>query len=123
MKVFNSISNSLVDSEIYSAADLLVKLRNTKGMWEVIDEVLNIWHKNHPKEWKAHLIDIKDLRDTRKNEFASTKDKSLRLVLDIPEKIILMIRKLYDVQECPMDKKWMLKFAKRYPNMVVAEKL
>jgi hypothetical protein len=123
MKVFNSFSQTLVDSKTYSAADRLVKLRNTKPMWEVIDAVLDFWIKSQPKQWKAHLIEIEDIKKTRSNEWASTKDKSLRFMLDIPEKILLMIRKLYDVHDCPMDKKWMLKFARRYPKFIVADRL
>ncbi len=123
MKVFNSFSNSLVDSKVYSSADYLIKLRKTKGMWEVIDGVIEVWQKSSPKEWKSHLIDMKDLRETRINKWASNKDKSYRFLLDIPEKIIFMIRKLYDFNDCPMDKKWMLKFARRYPTFVVADRI
>lgn len=123
MKVYTSHTNRLVDSKIYSAADRLVTLRNSKTQWEVIDEVIKVWHATNPKEWKSHLIDMQDLKETRKNKFASTKDKSLRFLLDIPEKVIFMIRKLYTVEECPMDEKWMLKFARRYPKFVVADRI
>ena len=123
MKVFNAFSNTMVDSNTMMAANKLIELKNTKGQWEVIDEVLNVWHKTNPKKWKAHLIELKDLKETRQNKFASTRDKSLRFLLDIPEKVILMIRKLYTTEECPMDKKWMLKFAKRYPKFLVADRV
>ena len=123
MKVYNSFSDSWVDSNIMLLADKLLKLKSEKSMWEVIDEVISWWIKTRPTQWKAHLIEIKDLKETRTNKWASTKDKSLRYVLDIPEKIMLIIRKLYNTQECPMDKRWMLKFARRYPSMVVAEKV
>lgn len=123
MKVYNSFSNTWVDSDIMLMADKLLKLKTEKPMWDVIDEIIKWWIGSNPKEWKSHLVEIKDLKETRTNKFASTKDKSLRYVLDIPEKIILILRKLYDNQECPMDKPWMLKFARRYPKFVVAEKV
>ena len=123
MRIYNSFSNTMVDSKIMLAADRLIELKKTKGQWEVIDEVLNVWEKTNPKKWKAHLIELKDLKETRINKFASTRDKSLRFLLDIPEKVILMIRKLYTTDECPMDKKWMLKFAKRYPKFLVADRV
>ncbi len=123
MKVVNTFSNTLVDSDTMFFAEKLIKLKKEKPMWDVVDEIIKWWIKSNPKEWRAHLIELSDLKKTRKNKFASTKDKSLRYVLDMPEKIILIIRKLYDVNECPMDKKWMLTFAKRYPRFLVAEKL
>lgn len=123
MKVYSSLTNRLVDINTSAAVDRLLTLRNTKSQWDVIDEVIKIWYTTHPKEWKSHLIEMKDLKETRKNKFASTKDKSLRFILDIPEKVILIIRKLYSTDECPMDKRWMLKFARRYPKFVVAERV
>lgn len=123
MKVYSPLSGRLIDSKIYSAADYLVQLRKKKPMWDVIDEIIRIWIESKPRQWKAHLVQIKAERDTRKNKFASTKDKSLRYMLDIPEKIIMMIRILYTPSEAPMDKEWMKIFAKRYPRFVVAEKL
>ena len=123
MKVYSEYSGRLIDSSDYMAADKLIKLSKEKSMWEVIDEVLNIWAKRQPKEWKAHLFNLGNLKETRTNKFASTKDKSLRYILDIPEKVILMIRILYNTNEAPMDKKWMLIFAKRYPKFLVAEKV
>lgn len=106
-----------------SAANRLIELAKTKSQWEVIEEVVNVWQKTQPKEWKSHLIELKDLKETRENEFASTKDKSLRFILDIPEKVIMMIRILYSSEDAPMDKKWMLEFAKRFPRFVVANRI
>lgn len=121
MKVYSSISGRWFDSTPYLAADRLMKLRNTKGMWDVIDEVVKIWYTLHPRKWRAHLIEVEEEKETRKNKWASTKDKSLRYTLDIPEPVIMIIRKLYTPEECSMDKKWMLKFAKRYKKFVVAQ--
>lgn len=123
MKVFNSFTSTLVDSDTMLLANKLIELKKTKPMWKVIDFIITWWINTKPKEWRAHLVELQDLKETRKNKFASTKDKSLRYVLDIPEKVIMIIRKLYDVNECPMDKKWMLTFAKRYPRFLVAERL
>ena len=123
MKVYSAYSGLWRESSDYLAADKLIKLKNEKPMWDVIDEVITVWFKRQPKQWKAHLFNLSNLKQTRKNKFASTKDKSLRYILDIPEKIIMMIRVLYDTNEAPMDKKWMLKFAKRYPRFLVAEKI
>lgn len=123
MKVFDSATGRWHKSSQYLAADRLVKLRNTKTMWEVIDEIIKIWIESQPKQWKSHLVELGALQESRQNEYASTKDKSLRYILDIPEKIILMIRILYTPDEAPMNKDWMLKFAKRYPRFMVAQKL
>lgn len=122
MKVVTT-SGKIVDAAPYNAADNLVKLRNTKSLWEVIDEVIKVWEKTSVKKYTAHLIDITDIKETRDNHYASTASKSLRYLVDIPEDIIRMIRILYTVEELPMDKDFFKIFWKRYPVYRVSERL
>lgn len=127
MKVYNSLRGEMIDSHLMLAANRLIELSKIKPMWEVVDEIIRIWSELKPKEWKSHLINMANLRETRKNKFSSSYDKktgnNLRYTLDVPEKVILMIRVLYGTDEAPMDKKWFNTFAKRYPKFVVAEKI
>lgn len=104
MKVYSQYSGRLFNATDYSAADRLLKLSKEKPIWEVIDEIINIWATRQPKKWKAHLFNLSSIKETRKNKFSSTKDKSLRYILDIPQQIIMMIRILYTTDEAPMDK-------------------
>ena len=118
--------NRLVDADALGAADRLIMLRKKKPMWEVIDEVVDIWVKKHPKEWKSNLIRVQGIRDTRKEkEFASSKDKGsyLRYLVDAPQSIITMIRILYNPNELNMDKEFWIKFGKRYKAFMIPEKI
>ena len=105
-----------------------IKKNNGSNPWPVIECCIKIWQDSSPKEWKAYIVEINDLRNTRKDpKFASTYDRvqggSLRYILDIPEKVIKMIRCVYDVDELPMNKKFFHEFARRFPKFQIAQKL
>lgn len=101
----------------------LMKLRQTKDVWIVVEECLRIWSSKRPQEYKSHLIELKDIKETRRDKFASSKTEMFRYTLDIPETVIFMLRKLYTVQELPMDRKFFRTWAKKFPRMQVAEKI
>lgn len=122
MKVVTE-TGQIVESAPYNAADTLVKLRNTKTLWEVVDEVVKIWEQTKIKKYTSHLIDIQDKKETRLNKYGSNKDKSLRYIVDVPEDIIKMLRVLYDTDDLPMDKPFFRNFGKRYPQYRIAESL
>lgn len=112
------------------AVDRLVKLKRTNGSnpWPVIEECIKIWEATRPKEWKSYIIELGKLRATRKDrKFASTKDKVtggyLRYTLDIPEKVMKMIRCIYNPDELPMNREFFLAWSRKFPQMKVAEKL
>lgn len=101
-------------------------MKMTHSVWDVIDEIINVHAKEHPEKWKAYVMQVEEARSSRKDsKFGSTgtKGSNLRYTLDIPEKVLLMIRMLYNPDELPMDRKFFLKFAKRYPKFKVAEKV
>jgi hypothetical protein len=105
-----------------------LKKKHGNNIWPVIEACINIWAMKKPKEWKAHLYDIQELRDTRKDrKFASTKDKVtggyLRYTLDIPEKVEMMIRCIYSPEELKMDKEYYQTFARKFPQFKVAQQL
>jgi len=105
-----------------------LKQKNGTNPWPVIEECFRIWESTNPKAWQAHLVNIYDLRRTRKDsKFASSKDPVtggiLRYTLDIPEKVMYMIRMLYSVEELPMDRPFFLEFARRFPKLKVAQKV
>src|SRR3990167_8091252 len=122
MKVYDSITGRWFEAKHYQAADKLVEMRKKKLLWDVIDEIIHIWKASKPKEWKAHLIDISDKRETRKDPkfgTSKTESSSFRTLLDIPEKVYRMIRSLYSVDELPMDRKFFREFGKRFPEMKI----
>ena len=112
------------------AVDYLYRLKKVSGSdpWPVIDGVIKVWEESHPKEWQAYIVELKDIKRTRKDPtFASSYDKKngayLRYTLDIPEKIIKMIRTIYNPDELPMNKEFFVEFARKFKRFQVAEKL
>ena len=105
-----------------------LKQKNGANPWPVIEECFKIWQSTNPGHWDAHLVEVYDLRRTRKDsKFASTVDPvtggTLRYTLDIPEKVMYMIRMLYSVEELPMNREFFLTFGKKFPYLKVADKL
>jgi hypothetical protein len=110
----------------------LVELRKTKGMWEVIEEVMKMWSDTNPKEYKSYLIDLQETKETG-NVYSLTGGKSisnvskdlngslLRHRLDIPVKVVYLIRRLYSADECPMDAEFYDEWSRRFPKTVVSE--
>lgn len=112
------------------AVDDLVRLKRKSGSspWPVIQKCLDYWAETNPTQWKSYLFDLGNIKATRKDKkFASTYDKVhggyLRYTLDIPEKVMLMIRCIYSADELPMTRDFCLEFARRFPKLKVAEKL
>ena len=115
-----------------SMGDRLVSLRNSKSMWEVIDEIMRMWADTNPKEYDSYLVDLQDTKDTGKlyslsggksisNVSLDSNGSLLRHRLDIPVKVVYMIRRLYSTEECPMDAEFYDEWSKRYPKTVVSE--
>lgn len=110
----------LVNAKNVLFADKLLELRKDKGPWAVIDEIVKYWESYPHKEWKAHLIEI---RESRKNRFGSSKGKDLRYIVDVPEKILYMIRSMYKADELDMNKEWFRQFGKRYKQFLIPQKI
>ena len=112
------------------AVDRLVKLKQQNGSdpWPVIEECIKIWHERRPKEWNSYLVELGQLRSSRKDrKFASTYDKVtggyLRYTLDIPEMVMKMIRCIYSPEELDMNRDFFRVWARKYPSMKIAEKI
>ncbi len=116
-------SNKLRDSEDVQFVDSVLKLRREGKHWEAIDLIITHWANKNPQKYKSFLIEVKDKRDTRLNKHGSNRSKNLRSLLDVPEDVIFMIRKIYSVEELDMDKEFFERLYKRYPAMRAAESL
>lgn len=113
------------------AVERLETLKHKSGSnpWPVIEECFKIWKDTNPTDWKSYLIYLDDVKETRRDKKFGTARKDpvhdgiLRYTLDIPEKVMFMIRCLYDSDELPMDRKFFLQFAKKFPLYKVVEKV
>ncbi len=129
MYMFNKYGQK-VDMKNVNLAVSLEELKKKSGSnpWPVIEMIVEAWQDRNPTQWKSHLLYIEELRHTRKDsKYASTYDKKnggyLRYTLDIPEKVLQMIRCLYNAEELPMTKEFFKEWAKKYPQMKVAQKI
>lgn len=113
------------DVQDIEAASRLIALKEKHGddVWPVVEECLRIWSAKHPKEYKSFLVGLEDMKQTRRDKFASSESEMFRYTLDIPETVVFMLRKLYTTTELPMDKKFFRTWAKKYPKMQIAEKI
>lgn len=113
-----------------NAVERLFTLKEKSGSnpWPVIEECIKMWQATNPSQYKSFLFEINTMRETRKEKkFASSTDKVtggiLRYTLDIPEKVMFMMRCVYSEEELPTNREFFKEWAKRFPFMKVAEKV
>jgi hypothetical protein len=107
-------------------AEEVIRLKNAKDHWAVIDKLLEAWSRRAPDEVDALQIELEDhrenLTDKRFGTTSGGKNYDRRFKLVFPRQLMVMIRTIYRSEELPMDDKFMQEFAKRYPFFRVAEK-
>lgn len=118
-------------SRVFTAADKLIELKKDKDPWEVFEYIVKIWMSTNPSEYESFLVDLDETKKSRKvtnvggKQFAGVSvDKegaTLRYLLDIPTKVVYMIKALYP--EMNMDKEFYNKWAKKFPKMIVEHTL
>lgn len=116
-----------------NAVDHIFKIKQKSGSdpWPVIEAIIKLWRNTNPTQYKAHLIEVREIRETRREKkFASSdkrKDKkhggTLRYTLDIPEKVIYMIRMIYSSKELDMNREFFIKWGKKFPETKIAERI
>jgi hypothetical protein len=123
MLAADSLTGQLRDSQDLQFVDYIFLLKKTRGYWAVIEKIISYWIESNPSQYDSFILDVDKKRDTRATGFGSNKSKSFRSTLDIPAKIIQMIRVVYKADELPMDKKFFDEMWNRYPRFRVATKL
>lgn len=101
-----------------------MKRENGSNPWPVIEECIKIWMEKKPKEWKAYLVDLGNIKQTRRDSrFATSETEKFRYTLDVPQTVLEMIRCVYSPDELPMKREFFRAFAKKFPKMMVADKI
>lgn len=107
-------------------AEDIIKLRNNKNHWAVIDKLVHVWVEKAPEEESMLQINVQQYKETLKDKkFGQTlqgKDQERRFKLAFPRSLLMYIRSVYKADELKMDEKFYNEFAKRYPAFKVAEK-
>lgn len=91
------------------------------GKWENIDIFIKQAREVNPEEFDIHQKELKLIRETRKNKFASSDNKLLRWGVDITPTLYYPINKYYP--EVFSDKTENQKFMKRFPQFKVCEEV
>lgn len=119
-------NGKLREAEKVAWVEKVIEKRQTKDVWEVIDELVKIWTKIAPEDEQAMKINVQQYRESQKDRiFGQTlngKDQERRFVLAFPRSLMWMIRSQYKVEELPMDSKFFKEFGRRYPAFKIAEK-
>lgn len=101
-----------------------LKEKHGSNPWPVIEKVIDFWKEKKPSEWRSFLYNLDEVRQSRADhKFGLSKGKTLRYTLDIPEYVVYLMRIIYSAQELPMNRRFFLEFARKFPKMKVAEKL
>lgn len=105
----------------------VMKARDKKDPWTVIDKLVEIWAKKTPDDVEAMKINLEQYRETQTDKkFATTlggKEQERRFTLSFPKNLMLMIRTQYKADELPFDSDFYREFAKRYPFFKVAQEV
>jgi hypothetical protein len=108
-------------------AEVIMKLKDKKDYWAVIDELIKIWAAKSPDEEVATKVEIDGYKEAMSDPtFGQTnggKDMERRSILVFPRKLQLMIRSLFKAEELPFDREFYRKFAQKYPAFKIADKV
>lgn len=125
-KIYIDDNGKVRDFTKVELAEDVVKLRNNKDYWEVIDKLVKIWAQTAPDDEKAMMINIDQYKETLiDKEFGQTKggkQHERRFMLAFPMSLQLLIRTQYKAQELPFDRNFFRTFVKKYPHFKVAQK-
>lgn len=119
-----------VDVTVYLFIEKLMKLREDKRQWEALDEIVTFFKKNYPLEYQESVEISKDLKKTRGDEWGRgdkylhkvSRSASWRMVMNMPFRLVAIIRKVFSEQDLPFDRKFLRKFGTKYPEFLVPER-
>ena len=123
MRIYDPSRNKVIDYQYIQLIDKIVETKKKNDLWGVVELCLKLWELKKPQEYKSYIIEIKKVRDTRKNAFGSTKSHSLRYLIDFPQDVQFYLRKIYTAEELDMNKQFFREAWKRFPQLRVAEKV
>lgn len=119
--LFNRWGDLIKTEDVHMADHLIAsKQKHGKNCWPVVEEIIKVWQKKCPSEYKSFLFELEEVRETRANKHAASKTEMYRYTLDIPEFVWYIFRKLYPIDELVVDKNFMRRWAQKFPFMTVA---
>lgn len=97
---------------------------DSQDIWETVDFIIKVWQKKDPEAAKQFGIDQAVYRDSRKNDFAATDDKSKRSLVQIPPLVNHLFNKIipHKIEEYGKQRFYQ-DLARRYPVFSSARKI
>lgn len=122
MLVVDALTQRIIKSKDAAFLNKVFLTKNTEGVWETIDLLVQQWMESNPKRYNSFVITTEEKRNSRATKYGSNKAKTLREVVDFPQPLHDRIRAIYKADELPLDKEFFRKVWQRYPQFRVAEK-
>ena len=105
------------DPDTYLFVEKIMALRDNKKQWDAIDEIFKFFAKNYPQEYRESVEISQGLRGTRGDKWGrgdkllhkESRKINLRMVMNMPMRLVTIIRKVYNEQELPFDRKFLKK--------------
>lgn len=124
--VADQVSGKFRPADDVVLAERVLDLRKKKDPWTVIEELVDAWKERSPEDFIGFKAQINETREDQIDpKFGRTRNQDMdrRLVVVLPDALHRMIRSMFTAQELPMDKKFFIEFAKRFPFFRIPEKL
>lgn len=110
-------------------ADHMVQYANTHGMWPTIEFIVDRWAVRNPEEAAAFKKTLEDEKHNLQDRFGTNEQSRkgqmpMRRVLEVPEKISVLINILFTIQKREYEggeKQFWRDFGKRFPMFKVGD--
>lgn len=120
--MLDPVTGRPINAKTLMFADAVMKAKNEKGPWAVMDLIIQHWSESNPKRYNSFILQTEETRASRGNSYGSNKAKTLRMKVSIPEDVINRFRKIYHSDEFTFDKDFLNKLWERYPQFRIAER-
>lgn len=101
---------------IVNAVDHLLKLTKSKGLWDTVEFILNIWFENHKEKYEEHKQLMEDVRETRKKDEAITEKTRMKYMGEIPQEVMETLEMVIGGQiQQYGERKFYREFFSKYP--------
>lgn len=121
VQVVDQLTGRLLDANLVEFVDRIIPMSNHRSPWEVIDEMITFWASKNPVQYKSFIIEVKEKKLSRSNQYGGATSSGQRYMLDVPHDLLVMIRVVYPDME--FDKKFFREFAKRFKQFAVVDKI
>lgn len=130
--VYDEETGKYMTSEVHQLYKKLINLKSEGKTWEVIDVCVEAFEKKYPKHYKSYVIRLGELREAEKvtqvgrkwfKGISKADGTYTAHTVDFPAWIQGLIRKVFTTDELEFDREFFRRFANRYPQYRVMERV